>query len=247
MSYKTDLYYGPWAPDHAFDLANPYEEVRRYLLICIRGGGWTGGSKEADNFDGGADIPRLSNDEGIAVACINYQHASLGNPTAPTPTSPNVLDNIKVAIENIKARVNPDRTILLGTSAGANLGMCAHLRWPELADGFIGCYGPYDIDPAYSFDFSNEVNNRIAIFTNDEAERIQAASPARSPNDRPPSLFIHDTADKVVRVNQTYLMEGPDDVILHAEGEGHGFRPLVEPYLSPIIDYIKQTNEWDKG
>jgi acetyl esterase/lipase len=243
MKITKDGYYGPYA-QHTYDLANPYD--KRYLLVLVHGGGWVGGDKHAPNFNNGDDVLTVATEHGIAVASINYTLATEDEPTAPTNTSPNVLDNIRVAVETLKREVNPDRTVLLGTSAGANLAALAFQRYPDLIDGFIGFYGAYDLNESYRvvIDFSPTVQDMIQTFTGGEQGKLDASSPDYyGMDDRPPVLLFHGDQDTTVYPRQSIMMARTKDKLVIVKGKGHAFKPFDSEHIDCVIDYVKGDTE----
>tara|TARA_R110000796_G_scaffold112182_2_gene223675 strand:- start:1765 stop:2481 length:717 start_codon:yes stop_codon:yes gene_type:complete len=235
MKVTNDGYYGPYA-QHTYDLANPYD--KRYLLVLVHGGGWVGGDKHAPNFNNGDDVLTVATEHGIAVASINYTLATVEEPTAPTHKSPNVLDNIRVAVETLKREVNPDRTVLLGTSAGANLAMLAYQRYPDLIDGFVGFYGAYYLNETK--DFSPAVQDMIKTFTGSDQDKLDASSPEFfHTEDSPSILLFHGDKDTGVSHRQSVGMEREKDKLVIVKGKGHAFKPFDIEYISDIIDYVK--------
>jgi len=211
------------------------------LLVLIHGGGWVGGDKIARNFDDGLIVNYVSCRYGMNVASINYTLATSDEPTAPVKGSPYVLDNIHVAIEVIKERTWAKRVVVLGTSAGANLGYLAAIRYPDLINGFIGFYGVYDLRE--TVDFQANVADMIAQYTGNETERLEGGSPIEYPRPHTPYVLYHGDSDVVVNARQSEIMRSSMIEVNILPGYDHAFKPFGErdnpaPWVERMVRYI---------
>jgi len=235
MSYLENQNYGPLSPAHLYDLAIP----EKVLLVLIHGGGFIGGDKQPKNFNYGGVVKSLSADYGICVASINYELAEPGKPTAPSSgTDPAVLNNIEVAIKHLKARTGCTRVVVLGTSAGATLACLAFQRYPELIDGFVGCYGIYDLK--HTETLNHEVKIMVDTFTGKDPNRIEHGSPFNGTMPKRNFLLIHGMSDKVVHHAQSQYMHdkhGGEYIQLH--GYGHAFNPFETTAKGRIMNYVR--------
>ncbi|MBP9988668.1 MAG: alpha/beta hydrolase, partial [Ruminococcus sp.] len=88
------------------------------LVLCIHGGAWNTGSKDSYT----KNIMRVSEEKGVAAACINYRYLS------DEINFNDILDDITSALTAIKAKgaeygVNFDKMLLTGGSAGGHLSL----------------------------------------------------------------------------------------------------------------------------
>lgn len=110
-----DLSYGPFGTDNLLDIYMKKEvNVKQPTIFNIHGGAWVYGCKEIYQFYCMSLAKR-----GFTVVNINYR-------LAPEHTFPAALSDINQALTYIKEHadeyfVDPDRMILVGDSAGAQL------------------------------------------------------------------------------------------------------------------------------
>ncbi len=126
------------------------------LVLCIHGGGWVEGSKDAYT----ESLSRVSKDKGTAAACINYRYVS------ETVSFDDVLDDITSALAAIKAKgaeygVNFDKVLLTGISAGGHLSLLYAYTRKNAAPIEPVCVvelcGPTDLENPFFYSVENRV------------------------------------------------------------------------------------------
>jgi acetyl esterase/lipase/DNA-binding FadR family transcriptional regulator len=112
-------------------------QSRGALVVLIHGGGWVAGDIETHD-----SIARwLAAEAGASVAVVQYS-------LAPEHPYPRGLIEVAEVLLGLSREVDPQRRlVVMGDSAGANLGAMALLRLTdaerERINGFISLYGPY--------------------------------------------------------------------------------------------------------
>jgi arylformamidase len=146
------------------------------LFIFIHGGYW----RSLDKFDFSWVAPPFVQ-HGIAVALLNYG-------LAPATTVEDIVRQQLKAIAWIyrnsdKLRVDPERIVIAGHSAGAHLtAMMMAARWPaygsdlpaDLVKGALVISGLFDLEPLIDASFVN-------VDLDLDVSRAQRLSPARMP------------------------------------------------------------------
>ncbi len=132
------------------------------LVLCIHGGGWVEGSKDAYT----ESLFRVSNDKGIAAACINYRYAS------ENVSFDDILDDITSALAAIKAKgaeygVNFDKVLLTGISAGGHLSLLYAYTKKSIAPIEPVCVvelcGPTDLENPFFYSVENRVGASAGV------------------------------------------------------------------------------------
>lgn len=132
------------------------------LVLCIHGGGWVEGSKDAYT----ESLFRVSNDKGIAAACINYRYVS------ENVSFGDVLDDITSALAAIKANgaeygVNFDKVLLTGISAGGHLSLLYAYTKKSVAPIEPVCVvelcGPTDLGNPFFYSVENRVGASAGV------------------------------------------------------------------------------------
>lgn len=137
------------------------------LVLCIHGGGWIQGSKN----DYTNTIMQMSEEKGVAAACMNYRYAS------ETVSYDDILDDITSALAAIKAKgaeygVNIDKVLLTGISAGGHLSLLYAYSKKDVAPIKPVCVvelcGPTDLENYYYYSEENSVGKALGVeyFTN---------------------------------------------------------------------------------
>lgn len=175
------------------------------LVVVIHGGSWQSGDS--------TQLPALNTylaQRGYAVAALNYR-------LAPAHPFPAAADDVRTALAYLSANaadlgLDPNRIVLLGRSAGAQLALLvAYTANDPAIRGAVSFYGPTDM----AWGYANPTNPRVLDSrgvleaylngTPDSApEAYAAASPIRfvGPN-TPPTLLIHGPRDELVRYAQS--------------------------------------------
>ena len=107
------------------------------MIVLVHGGGWVAGDIESHD-----SIARwLALEAGASVAVVEYS-------LAPEHPFPQALTEVAEVIRTLAGELDPlRRLIVMGDSAGANLGAMALLQLTDAErariDGFLSLYGPY--------------------------------------------------------------------------------------------------------
>jgi acetyl esterase/lipase len=180
------------------------------LVVVVHGGSWEGGNR--------VDLPPLSNylaARGYAVASIDYRLA----PQHPFPAArDDLLDALAYLRENAASLgIDPERVVLLGRSAGAQLALLVAYTANEHAiRGVISFYGPTDFPYIYTHPTNPAVLDSDRVlkqFLGGGLEQAPATYDAASPvnfvgDDTPPTLLIHGGRDELVwPINSQVLAE----------------------------------------
>jgi acetyl esterase/lipase len=230
---KLDVY----APPAWSSAAEP--PGRLPAVVAIHGGSWEGGSRS----EYGPQVARLAR-HGFVVFVPDYRLARAGRSTWP-----GALEDLRQAIRWIRShaeafKVDPDRIVALGSSAGGHLAALLGTASPDSKPGEVSCrvqavvslYGPSDLvalrraralpdDPLSLF---------VGALPSEAPAKLDAASPARqvSPDDAP-MLLIHGSDDDWVPLSQSedmaLLLEraGVRHRLLIVPGARHGFELVV--------------------
>jgi alpha-L-fucosidase 2 len=212
-------------PSNATQNGSPYVQTMDYYaaegagphpaVILVHGGGFTSGTSRNGSEAYCADflVPA-----GYAVFSINYR-------LAPGATVAEMLADVQRSIRFVrhdatKYRVDPDKIILLGGSAGGYLSNLAGVSKPSVGAGtafpyqqesdklaaVITLYGISDLAkmPDPSFVGRNELLGTAAPTEDD----LAAASPLHHVHaDTPPFLFIHGSRDPSVPLMQSVALQ----------------------------------------
>lgn len=168
VSFLNEYYTEANCERQIYDLVFP-EKVQGNmgLVLCIHGGGWVQGSKN----DYTKQLYKVSEEYGVAAACINYRYVS------EKITFDDLLDDISSALSAIKAKgakfgVNFDRVLLTGISAGAHLSLLYGYTRKETAPVKPVCIvelcGPSDLENPFFYSVENSVGASVGVeyFTN---------------------------------------------------------------------------------
>ena len=184
-------------------------------IVIVHGGSWRNG----DKGEGGID-PTITNRifaaRGYTVYDVQYR-------LVPQATFPAQLEDVICALGHVRAQAaadgtDPERTVVLGRSAGAHLALLAAYRAgrdpvptgctrPAAVRGVIGLYGPTDLARAYAVPADPELiggPDAIAEYLGGSPatvpDRYRLATP-RAALDRPvpPTLLLQGDADQIVR------------------------------------------------
>ena len=213
VEQKIDIVYtskNNW--EGRLDLYLPKLKSRNALLIYVHGGGWTHGKKEAEY-----EKFKVFIENGFAVANVEYRLAY----QAPAPAAvEDVHCAIMYLLNNAKNfRIDPEKIILMGGSAGAHLALMAGLQSSnpvftgDCGSGsfrvaaIISKYGPTDLltwRPATAKESAS--SSWLGKHRTDTAF-IKSMSPVNYvPGRKIPVLFIHGDQDKTVPINQSRVL-----------------------------------------
>jgi len=214
-------------------------------MVVVHGGSWRNG----DKGEGGID-PTITNRifaaRGYTVYDIQYR-------LVPRAIFPAQLEDVLCALGHVRAHAaadgtDPDRTVLLGRSAGAHLALLAAYRAgrdpvpsgctaPATVRGVIALYAPIDLVRAYNVPSDPDLiagSSAIGDFLGGSPatvpDRYRLATP-QTALDRPvpPTLLVQGGADQIVgpehsRSLAADLAAANDQVALvEIPWGGHGF------------------------
>jgi len=220
--------------------------------IVVHGGGWVRGDKKIDV----APLFKPLSDAGVAWFSINYRLAA-------DPLHFGVaINDVEAAVRFVKDnareyRVDPDRIVLIGESAGGQLaGMAALNNAPGTSvKAVVALYAPTDLvalvktsdlipssirDTLQGTPFEGLLLARLA-----QLSPISKVRPGM-----PPFLMIHGTADILVPFEQSRTMcikmqsVGAICDLFRVPGGGHGLRrwesnpEISEPYKREMIRWL---------
>ena len=211
---RPGLAYGP-LPEELGDLHLPGEPSGRArpAVLMIHGGGWTEGSRQAN--DGLADLVASM---GLAVFNIDYRLADLAKPATRWPAQ---LVDAQLAVRFLRAHaaefgIDPQRIGAMGDSSGAQLALFLG-ELPRIVPGdqaalyaaqrpdvaaVLDQYGPTDlaqIGPWAAHSFAAMFGNAAP-----PVAELQAASPlALVTSHTAPVYIVQGLADKIVPASQS--------------------------------------------
>ena len=212
------------------DVYEPHGDTAasRALVICIHGGGFTGGDK-SNKY-----IVYICKDlamRGYVTASINYRLQPKGNINYGKAVTEAMYD-AKAAVRYFRAhaaqwRIDTSKIAILGSSAGAITALHAcYLREAEY-EGDSGNSG-------YSSNVSACIDMWGGLYKN--VSEIDAGEP--------PVLIIHGTDDKVVPFTEAMNITKQCDAVgvsyeLHAlKGEGHAPWHLLAKFIPWIVNFL---------
>lgn len=232
------------------DIYLPQKAVRPMpLVVWVHGGGWRGGNKE--------NPPILwLLERGYAVASVNYRLSQ----HAPFPAQ---IHDCKAAIRWLRANaskygIDPGRIGVAGGSAGGHLvallGTGGDVKELEGDLGVTGVssrvqavcdiFGPTDFlrfEPM-NRDPKSVLAQLLGGTVEEKKDLARLASPVTHVSrDDPPFLILHGTADKVVPVAQSEILEralkqaGVEVTLVKLEGAGHGGPQFNTPEIRKAI------------
>jgi len=242
MEVVTDVPYGLHGERNLLDLYLPDESSSpRPLVICIHGGGWSGGGKEAYAWMGESLVSN-----GFAAASVTYRFW-------PQWLCPAAIDDAKRAVRWLRASaarfgLDPARFGAIGGSAGGHLA--SHLgltnggeesapelaAYPSRVQCVVDCYGPVDLVYMMRSASAPIVEGFMGVPLTPATEpAYRQASPFFLIRPGPPPfLILHGTRDDgtqpgdvpveiSVAFHEKLREVGGDSTLLLLEGAPHGF------------------------
>src|SRR5215212_2939819 len=238
--FEKDIEYSNPDNQHLqVDLARPDGEGPYPAVICIHGGGFRAGTRQA--YDG--LIKKLAKNGYVAVT-VEYR-------LAPKYQFPAAVYDVKAAVRWLRANaakydVDPDRIGVTGGSAGGHLaqflGVTAGLKQFEGEGGnpqqssrvacVVNFYGPSDFTKSYGK--SVDAAEVLPLFLGGNLEQARPKHILASPlywvtPDAAPTLLIHGTKDQYVAYEQAVWMldkllnAGVEAELVTMQGARHGF------------------------
>jgi acetyl esterase/lipase len=222
-------------------------------ILCIHGGGWVGGAKDAAREKQMGDTFAKA---GFVTASINYQ---LG--TADKPAWPQCLWDCKTAVRFLRANadkyhIDETKIGVIGGSAGGHLSMMVAFTGdhPELDPPAGSPYANFSCKAGAVVDLYGvpDVKDRIAkglLGENPDEKAATAASPITYvAKDRAPLFILHGTADKTVPIEWSEKLaslcedRGAKYLYLRVDGAPHTF--LIESkhgdFRSRIVGFFRK-------
>lgn len=230
-------------------------------MVIVHGGGWKAG--DSTNNVG---LAELYAHRGLATYAINY--------TLSTPDSPSFPANIQDVLCAIRSlrnpelnfRADPDRIVILGTSAGGHLAALAALMdWPNGLDDetcpqdypeptvqlAVDYFGPADLALTVGTEGEALTHQLIGASLAEDPETWALASPIShvSATD-PPLLIAHGTADQSVQAAHSIALHeaiqnvGGQSTLVLVEGGEHGMHRMeadnleIRCILEPLLSEI---------
>jgi acetyl esterase/lipase len=213
------------------------------LLVQIYGGAWQRGRPGDDEW-----FARHFAERGYVVAAIDYRHA-------PAARWPAQIEDVRASLAWLRAHArelgaDPDRLVLVGRSAGAQLALVAAYqdRAPAVA-GVVSFYGPVFLADGWREPPRPDPLNVRAVLetylggTPDQVpDRYAAASPITylSPQ-APPTLLVYGSHDHVVEVRFARRLEarlhevGVPAVLLEIPWAEHAFDVLPHGLSARVV------------
>ena len=180
------------------------------VFVWVHGGAWTDGDKsEFSRFK-----PWLEAElEDYAFVSLNYR---LYNITTGSNRFPNQEEDVQAAINYIKSRLSAwdvsDDIVLAGGSAGGHLALLhAYKNNPDRAvKAAVAFFPPTDFPTFHGFNFITTalIEALIGGSPSSNPQGYAASSPtSHIRSSSVPTAFFHGTADNVVPIQQSYLLE----------------------------------------
>lgn len=209
--------YGP-EPLQFGDLRLPEEGGPHPLLVVIHGGYW----KANHNLIHAGHLCLALADDGIATWNIEYRR--LGDPGGGWPGT---FDDVGLAVDFVpalqrQARLDVDRVVLFGHSAGGQLALWAARRIP--LRGVVSVGGVVDLEVSWRRQgHGGPVERLLGGSPEHVPERYAAASPARLLPLGVPQVIVHGTADEIVPYDEGAYVEaaGREARLIALQDAGH--------------------------
>ena len=236
------------------------------VAILVHGGAWVAGDRRVSVMP----LFQTLSDARIATFSISYRLAGPGpegfkmsKDVAQMLTLGTAIDDVRTAVAYVRAhaaeyRVDPDRVVLIGESAGAQLASMAALRpvTKGAIRGVVAFYGPSNLVKLVQTSVLIPDNIRRSLQGSALETMLFAGLRELSPvtwvsKDAPPFLLIHGTSDMVVPFTQSpefcdRLREaGGRCEVLAVNGGQHGLRRWEAAgqtdYKDPMLRWLQRT------
>jgi acetyl esterase/lipase len=231
------------------DIAMPKEGAGPFpAIVCVHGGGWHSGSRKSYT-----PVIWECAKRGYVGVTVSYRFA-------PQHKFPAQIEDVKAAVRWLRAnaakyKIDPDRIGATGGSAGGHLvgllgvtskedkleGNGGHLDQSSRVQAVAPMFGGFDLTVAW--EHAPKQPPLEAAYLRKVGEDLIGGLPSAKPDvwkaaspityvtkDDPPFLLIHGTADTLVPLEQSELMEkklkesGVPVELMRVQGAGHGFK-----------------------
>ena len=202
------------------------------VLVLIHGGGWAGGDKS--EFE--TAIPQLQKQlPGYAIANINYRLANQFGNHFPTQEN-DVKAAIGFILDNASNYHTSKDIVLLGTSAGAHLGLLQAYKNTDIVKpkAVVSFFGPTDMAEMYRSQSGSYYQSAIGLLVGGTPDKKPDAYRQASPINfvsaqSAPTLLLHGGKDTLVPVSQSRELKAKLDAagvaaeLIVYPNEGHGW------------------------
>jgi acetyl esterase/lipase len=201
------------------------------LVINIHGGFW----RAKYSLDHGGHLCAAL--AGRAVATANLEYRRIGNEGGAWPGT---FEDIRSAYQFLaqhapEERLDPRRIIVMGHSAGGQLGLCLAAHEPGIAR-VVSLAGVVDLERAYQLHLSNDAVVEFLRGTPAEVpDHYREANPLHLSIPRAYQLLIHGSADEDVPMAfsrdyaRTKQKVRPNEDVHLLEISGAGHMDLIDP------------------
>jgi acetyl esterase/lipase len=226
VSVEKDLVYAsPDGKDLGLDLYRKESADKRPAVVCVHGGGWRGGNKQAM-----AGLCGMLAAEGYVAVSINYRLSGDAKYPAQIQDCQEAVRWLRRNAE--KYGVDPERIGALGKSAGAHLAALLGVKAGEgcRIQAVVSYFGPHDLN-ATGGGNQSATFQLIGASRNDKPEIWKdARCSTHVTADDPPVLMIHGDKDATVPLSQSETFQkrlretGVEAELVVVRGGGHGLR-----------------------
>lgn len=248
---------------HTMDVRIPVElEGSLPALVIVHGGAWHSGESKKS-----ADLADFYAQRGFATYAINYTLSSSESASFPT----NIQD-VLCAIRTLRNpdlghRADPNRIVVMGTSAGGHLAaLAALLDWPNDLESQAQCptdypepvvqlavdyFGPTDLQLSEGTDEEAPVVQMIGNRRSDDPQGwIQGSPISHVDAEDPPVLIAHGSLDSSVSpahsttLNDAIQAVGGQSTLVMVEGGEHGMHRVskhniqIRCVLEPLLSKL---------
>jgi acetyl esterase len=234
--------------------------------IIVHGGAWVAGDRKRSV----EPLFKPLSDAGIAWFSISYRLASVANPDGllqeitSTAMVGRAIDDVRQAVAYLKKhavelRIDANRMVLIGESAGAQLASMAALK-PDPqgpVNAVVAFYSPSDlvslVQNMRQIPDSIRQAVRGSVFEQLMLTALRQVSPVNwIRKDAPPFLLIHGTSDTLVPIQQSRDMcdsmtrAGASCELFTVRGGEHGMRrweseSSMTAYKGYMVDWLRKT------